>query len=416
MNILFLHDAFPAQFGRLGLELHQRYGWHCSYLIQNFSSCPLPTAEMLRSLEIHRYFVPPSTDGNDEGGVPWPRSYGRFVEQCRAVYDAIRQVGHLRPDLVVANGGRGAPTLFVPEATNAKILTYCEYYFARSRADLTYRIDLPPAEPAPFFPRVINAPTLASLAQSVGGYSATRRQRDSFPERWRSRIEVHFDGVDVDLYRPGPRTGSIAGRSVPPDTKVVTFVARGLESMRGFDIFVKVAKRILRERKDVLFVVAGGDHTYYGWDSYHTGPGKTFREWTIETEQPDLDHFVFLGQIAPEELADVLRRSDLHLYLTVPFVVSWSLFNALSTGLVVLGSDIDAVREVVEPGVSGLLEPLFDADRLAERALEVLADPAAFAPLGAAARQVMEERYSVDVSIPPIRDFFERAVNMSVPD
>lgn len=411
MHILFLHDAFPAQFGRVGLELHQRHGWRCSYLIQNFSSCPLPTAEMLRTLEIHRYAVPPSVDGNDEGGVPWPRSYGRFVEQCEAVHDAIRQIPDLKPDLVVANGGRGAPTLFVPEAIDAKIITYCEYYFARERRDLTYRIDLPPAEPAPFFPRVINATTLASLVHSVAGYSATAWQRDSFPERHRHKIEVHFDGVDAELYKPGARTSTIAGLTISDDLKIVTFVARGLESMRGFDIFVKVANRIARERPDVLFVVAGGDHAYYGWDSFHTGPGATFREWTLNRERPDLSRFIFLGQVAPEVLADVLRRSDLHLYLTVPFVMSWSLFNALSTGLVVLGSDIDPVREVISPGETGLIEPLFDVDRLAETALKVLADPAEYAPLGRAARRLIEEKYSIDAAIPPLKRFFERVAS-----
>lgn len=414
MHVLFLHDAFPAQFGRVGLELRKRYGWRCSYLIQNYSSCPLPTAEMLQNLEIHRYAVPPSSDGNDEGGVPWPRSYGRFVEQCQAVHDGIKQIPDLKPDLVVANGGRGAPTLLVPEATDARIITYCEYYFAKSKRDLTYRIDLPHAEPASFFPRVINAPTLVSLVHSVAGYSATRWQRDSFPERHRSKIEVHFDGVDAELYQPGPRPRMIAGTPVSDETKVVTFVARGLESMRGFDIFMKVANRIARERSDVLFVVAGGDHAYYGWDSFHTG-GATFREWTIARECPDLSRFLFLGQVAPEVLADVLRRSDLHLYLTVPFVLSWSLFNALSTGLVVLGSDIDPVREVIEPGKTGLIEPLFDVDRLTETALKVLDDPAEFAPLGKAARALIENRYSIDAAIPPIKDFFERAAATPAP-
>ena len=405
MHVLFLHDAFPAQFGRVGLELAERYGWRCSYLIRNYARCPEPTPAMLERLEIHRYALPPDPDG--DGMPPWPRIYGRFVEQCRAVLGALRSIPDLRPDLVVANGGRGAPTLFVPDALDCPIVTYCEYYFARSRRDLTYRLDLPPAEPAPFFPRVINATTLVSLVGAKAGYSATRWQRDSFPERFRPKIEVHFDGVDDRLYAPGPRPPTIAGRSVPEGTKVVTYVARGLESVRGFDLFLAVAGRIIRERSDVLFVVAGDERAYYGWDHFHAG-GVPFKDWALVRAGVDPSRFVFLGQVPPATLAEVLRRSDLHLYLSVPFVASWSLFNALSTGLVVLGSDVEPVREVIEPGVSGLLAPLFDVDAMAEEALKVLGDPAGFAPLGASGRRLIEERYGLDAAIPPLKSFFER--------
>lgn len=405
MHVLFLHDAFPAQFGRLGLELVEWYGWRCSYLIRNLSRCPEPSPAMLERLEIHRYAVPPGPDG--DAMPPWPRIYGRFVEQCRAVLGAIRSIPDLRPDLVVANGGRGAPTLFVPDALDCPIVTYCEYYFARSHRDLSYRLDLPPAEPAPFFPRVINAPTLVSLASAKAGYSATHFQRESFPERFRPKIEVHFDGADDRLYAPGPRPTEIAGRSVPGGTKVVTYVARGLESVRGFDLFLAVARRIMRERPDVLFVVAGDERAYYGWDHFHAG-GVPFKDWALQATGVDPSRIVFLGQVPPETLAEVLRRSDLHLYLSVPFVASWSLFNALSTGLVVLGADVEPVREVIEPGVNGLLAPLFDSDAMAEQALRVLDNPAEFAPLGAAGRRTIEERYGIDASVPPLKDFFER--------
>ena len=111
---------------------------------------------------------------------------------------------HLRPDLVVAHGGRGAPTLFLREVLDCPIIIYCEYYFATSHRDISYRIDLPPAEPAPFFPRCINAPTLATLVDCDAGYSATHWQKQSFPARFHSKIEVHFDGIDTALYHPGP--------------------------------------------------------------------------------------------------------------------------------------------------------------------------------------------------------------------
>jgi hypothetical protein len=172
MHVLFIHDAFPAQFGRLGFELKRRHGWKCSFLVQSLSSCPTPTTEMLRSLDLHQ--LPLAAEHRSSDGIPWPQIFGMYLEQCQTVFEALRARPGLRPDLVVAHGGRGAPTLFLRDLLDCPIITYCEYYFATSHRDISYRIDLPPAEPAPFFPRCINAPTLVSLVDCDAGYSATR--------------------------------------------------------------------------------------------------------------------------------------------------------------------------------------------------------------------------------------------------
>jgi glycosyltransferase involved in cell wall biosynthesis len=413
MHVLFIHDAFPAQFGRLGLELKKRYGWRCSFLVQSLSSCPTPSPEMLQELELHQ--LPLAAEHKSKDGVPWPQIYGLYLDQCQAVFEALRARPDLRPDLVVAHGGRGAPTLFLRDLLDCPIINYCEYYFATSHRDISYRIDLPPAEPAPFFPRCINAPTLVSLVDCDAGYSATHWQKQSFPARFHSRIEVLFDGIDTELYRAGLAPRKIGEQSIPEDTRIVTFVSRGLESIRGFDVFMKVAGRIARARPDVLFVVTGGDEIHYGWDKLHTG-SPSFKEWVLSRDSYDLSRFLFLGRIFPEQLADVLRLSNLHIYLSSPFVVSWSLFNAMATGVPVLASDIVPVREIVDPGVNGLIEPLFDVDRLTDTALKVLDDPGRFTELGAAARRTIEERYSIDRCMPPIREFFERvAVRRSAP-
>ena len=262
-----------------------------------------------------------------------------YLEQCQTVFEALRARPELRPDLVVAHGGRGAPTLFLRDVLDCPIINYCEYYFATSHRDISYRIDLPPAEPAPFFPRCINAPTLASLVDCDAGYSATHWQKQSFPARFHPKIEVHFDGIDTELYRPGPAPRRIGESRIPEGTKVVTFVSRGLESIRGFDLFMKVADRIARQRADVLFVVVGGEEIHYGWDKLHTG-SPSFKQWVLSQGRYDLSRFLFLGRILPEQLADILRLSDLHIYLSAPFVVSWSLFNAMATGVPVLASDV----------------------------------------------------------------------------
>jgi glycosyltransferase involved in cell wall biosynthesis len=411
LRILFLHDAFPAQFGHLALELTRRHGWECHFLVESVSTCPSPSPEMLERLDVRSY--PLSQEYRKREATPWPLIYGKFLELCETAYDAIRKRPELKPDLIVAHGGRGAPTALLRDIVDCPIINYCEYYFAFSHRDISYRIDLPPAEPAPHFPRCINAPVLVSLVDCDSGYSATHWQKASFPKRFQHKIEVHFDGIDDQFYQPGPAPRTIAGRSIPSGTKVVTFVSRGLESIRGFDIFMNVVRRIAQIRPDVLFVVVGSEEIYYGWDKLHTGE-SSFKNWVISKGGFDLSRFVFTGQIDPKSLADILKITDLHLYLTAPFVLSWSLLNAMASGAVVLSSDVEPVREVIEPGVNGLLEPLFDVDRLTEKALEVLADPASFAPLGVEARRTIEARYSIEVSIPPLKDYFERIASAGV--
>ncbi len=405
MNILFLHDAFPAQFGRLALELVRRRGWSCRFLTQSLSSCPTPTSEMLEALEIRQ--IPLAAEHRSSEGIPWPQIQGHFLEQCQAVAEAARGSPWPRPDLVVAHGGRGAPTVFLRETLDCPIVVYCEYYFATHRRDISYRIDLPPAEPALFFPRCINAPTLAALVDCDAGYSATAWQRETFPARFHHKIKVYFDGIDADLYAPGPSSRRIGGVTIPEGARVVTFVSRGLESIRGFDLFMKAAKRIAAARPDVVFIVAGGEEIHYGWDKLHTGQ-PSFKQWVLSQDQYDLSRFAFLGRVSPEQLAEVLRMSDLHIYLTAPFVLSWSMLNAMASGCVVLASDVGPVREVIEPGVNGLVEPLFDTDRLVKTALQVLGDLGAYSPLAAAARRTVLDRYSVETCIPPLGDFLER--------
>ncbi len=411
MNVLFIHDAFPAQFGRLGLELRRRHGWRCGFLVQSLSSCPTPSPEMLQVLELHQ--MPLALEHRSSDGIPWPQIYGHYLEQCRTVYEAVRDKPGPRPDLVVAHGGRGAPTLMLREVVDCPIIIYCEYYFANSHRDISYRIDLPPAEPARFFPRCINAPTLATLVDCDAGYSPTRWQKQSFPQRFQSKIQVHFDGIETELYHPGVAPRRIKSTVIPAGTRVVTFVSRGLESIRGFDIFMKVARGIAERRSDVVFVVAGGEEIHYGWDKLHTG-SASFKQWVLSQSRYDLSRFIFLGRVMPEELADVLRISDLHIYLTAPFVLSWSLLDAMASGCVVLAADVPPVREVIEPGENGLVEPLFDVERLTETALKVLADPASFAPLGRAARRTIEENYSLEACIAPLAGFFERVASGKV--
>ena len=188
--------------------------------------------------------------------------------------------------------------------------------------------------------------------------------------------------------------------------KVVTYATRGMESMRGFDIFMKAAQTVADRRSDVLFVVVGQDRICYGGDQKHTG-GKTFKEWVLATGTYDLSRFVFTGLLPEAELAKLFCITDLHVYLTVPFVLSWSLFNALACGAPVLCSDTGPVRELVTDGVTGLLRPFFDVDGFADAIDRVCGDPAAVRPLGRRWGELVREKYALEQCLPRFVELLE---------
>jgi glycosyltransferase involved in cell wall biosynthesis len=242
------------------------------------------------------------------------------------------------------------------------------------------------------------------------GYSPTHYQRGLFPEAYRPKIDVIFDGIETDLFR---RASSIPRRigekSIPPSTRIVTYVSRGFEAMRGFDIFMKVAERVYQQFPDVVFVVVGSDRICYGGDEKHI-KHKTFHEHVMAQSNYDLDKFIFTGLLPVSTLVEVLSLSDLHLYFTVPFVLSWSLMDALSCGCTVLASDTEPVREMIDDGKNGRLCGFFDVEGFASRALEVLRDPGQFLGLGRAAAERIRQDYAIDVTLPRLARLFEQTV------
>src|SRR4029077_20020680 len=138
----------------------------------------------------------------------------------------------------------------------------------------------------------------------------------------------------------------------------------------------------------------------YGGDENHIKPYKTFKEWTLAQQNYDLSKIRFVGRMMPDDLGKLLAASDLHIYLTVPFVLSWSMMDAMSCGAVVLGSATSPVKEMIRDGENGLMADFFNPDEFAAKAIEVLKDPDAHRPLGRAAEQMIAEQYSLDAVLP----------------
>jgi glycosyltransferase involved in cell wall biosynthesis len=157
---------------------------------------------------------------------------------------------------------------------------------------------------------------------------------------------------------------------------------------------MKVAKRIYQEIHDVVFIIAGEERTYYGYELRHTG-GRSFKQYVLEQDDYDLERFHFIGHVPADELVTLFSLSDLHIYLTVPFVLSWSLLQAMAAECLVLSSATAPVQEIIEPGLHGLLADFYDVDGLANQALRALREPGQFRPLRTAARARIHEQYEL---------------------
>jgi glycosyltransferase involved in cell wall biosynthesis len=402
MHLLFVHQNFPAQFGHIAAYLSRHKGHRCTFVSEK------PPAR-IDGIELIQYRL---RGGATRQTHYCSRTFENAVWHTHAVYQALQARPDIRPDLIIGHSGFGS-TLFLRELYDCPIINYFEYFYRPHNSDMDFRPDFPSTELDRLRALARNAMILLDLQNCDLGYSPTRWQFHLFPQCFHEKLRVVFDGVDTNVWRPQPGLPRrIAGRTIPDDVRLVTYVSRGLESMRGFDIFMKMAKKLCERRKDVLFVIIGQDRICYGGDDRFTG-GKSFKDWVLSQDDYDLSRFLFLGLVPPAVLAHILALSDMHVYLTAPFVLSWSLMNALACGATVLASSTAPVCEMIEDGRNGLLVDFFDVDGLAETADRVLDAPQEFKYLGKAGVEMIRNHYSLEVCLPQMLQCYQEAMHRS---
>jgi glycosyltransferase involved in cell wall biosynthesis len=419
MKLLYVHQNFPAQFGHIASHLVNQLKWECRFVSEQ-------PAGIVGGVEKIQYRL---TGGATQQNHFCSRTFENTVWHCDAIYQALKPLAGYRPDLIVAHSGFGS-TLFLRELyPDVPCVNLFEFYYRPHGADsdMDFRQDLgwQLDEQKYHRARCRNAMILLDLQNCDAAYAPTRFQQSRFPDEYKPKIQTIFDGILREVYhghdetlRPPidkRQTRIVQGVTIPANARIVTYVSRGFESMRGFDIFIKVANRIARENPDVIFMIVGSDRIAYGGDASYIGDAKTFKDWVLQRDPlVDPDRFKFLGNIPPHELALLLASTDLHIYLTVPFVLSWSMMNAMSCGAVVLGSATAPVMEMIRDGETGLLADFFDVDSFARKALAVLKNPAEYRPLGRAAEQMVKDHYSMEVIVPKMLDLYQRAIDRGV--
>ena len=402
MRILFLHSNFPAQFRHLAVALAEDSN-HKVVFGTTRKEGALPG--------VYKAIYTPSREAH-----PQTHHYVRTLEnavlQGQAVYrlaDQLKAQSFI-PDVVYAHSGWG-PSLFIKDIfPKAKLLCYFEWFYHAHGSDA----DFDPSEPLTADDeariRIKNAPILIDLYSCDRGLSPTYWQRQQFPPEYHSKITVHHDGVDTQFFQPQPGAKlflpriNLDLREVP---EIVTYVARGMEPYRGFPQLIETVALLQKRRPQCHVVIVGENRVAYG----RTLPnGKTYKDLMLEKVPLDLNRVHFTGLLPYPEYLQVLQASSVHLYLTRPFVLSWSMLEALSAGCLVVGSNTAPVTEMIQDGVNGLLVDFFDMQKICDRIEEALDNPTQMAPIRAKARETILERYDLAQLLPQHLQWIQEVV------
>ncbi len=400
MRVLFVHQNFPGQFLHLVRHLAGDPAHEVLFITE-------ANANYIAGARKVVYRGPPAVNGAVASDLVSAMARAAAVAEAAA---RLKALGY-RPDIIIGHHGWGELLDLQDVWPDVPLLGYFEFFYRTAGLDVGFdpEFPLPPSGLAAV--RAKNAVNLLALANPGAGQTPTQFQHGTYPAWAQERIAVVPEGVDLDLCRPDPAANggvfALGGFRVEPGDELVTYVARDLEPYRGFHILMRALPILLRERPRLKAVIVGGDGVSYGaalremsWRAY----------MLAEIGGLDPARVLFAGKIDYAAFIALLQRSDAHVYLTYPFVASWSLREAMACGCAIVGSDTAPVREFVEHGVTGLLTPCLEPVRLAERMIEVLTDRALAGSIRTGARGFAERHLGMDEYLRRYRAVIARVV------
>jgi len=393
MKILFVHQNFPAQYRHVAAALARTPGWEVVALGDTLNIKQRPAIPGVR---LAGYGTPATASPHTHHYVKSLESAVRRGQMVVRACLELKKRGFV-PNAIYAHPGWGE-ALFLKEVfPEARLTLYCEFYYRAKGGDVGFDPEFPATLDDLCRVRIKNAASLLSLEAADSGISPTRWQRDAFPRFFRERITHVHEGVDTELLKPEPKAEVVlAGKHVTltPRDEVITYVARNLEPYRGFHVFMRALPEILRRRPNARVLIVGGDGVSYG---AQLPKGETYKKQLLAEVAKDLDmnRVHFLGKVPYGTLVRIYQISSAHVYLTYPFVLSWSVLEAMSAGCPVVASRTAPVEEVISNGNNGFLTDFFDKDALVARVEEVLARGKEISKVRERARRTVVENYDL---------------------
>lgn len=382
MDVLFIHNNFPGQFVHVARAFAARPG------VRVFAIGG-PTAKAPPKTTVVAYRIPSELP---KPGHPLTDRFNSDVirgELAAGAMQRLKKETGCDPALVAGHTGWGE-TLFARDLfPNARHAAFCEFFYKSQGSDVGFDPEFPDAGLRTALRiRAKNAGMLTALASADRGLTPTEWQKIQHPEMLQERISVIHDGIDAQAASPKE-----SARFVVPDTdlvlrprdEVITFVNRQLEPYRGYHVFMRALPEILKRRPEAHVLIVGGNGVSYG---RRPPEGKSWRTIFLDEvrDRLDMSRVHFLGQIPKPDFISMLQVSSCHVYLTYPFVLSWSLLEAMSAECLIVASNTQPVREVIDDGVEGRLVDFFDVAALSETVVDTLARRGELAHLRRAAR------------------------------
>ena len=394
MQILLIHQNFPGQFKHLGPALVQR-GHQVSTLTMQSG-----LSEEWNGVKVFLYKPMRSSTPNIH---PWVVDFETKIIRAEAAFRAalqLKQQGY-QPDLIIAHPGWGE-SLFLKEVwPEVKLAIYCEFYYLAKDGDVDFDPEFFDADPGESCRiNIKNLNNLIHFQQVDAAISPTHWQASTFPLPFRDLISVIHDGIDTQAITPNPHIKLTLdnGVTLSKNDEVITYVARNLEPYRGFHTFMRALPYLLKQRPNARIMIVGHHDISYG---QRPADGRTWRQVFTEEvstfiEYEDWQRVHFLGNLPYQYFHAVLQLSSVHVYLTYPFVLSWSLLEAMSCSCAIVASDTKPLREVIQHDQNGRLVDFFDAPALAAEIGMLLDNPEMRQRLGEQARAFAVANYDLN--------------------
>ena len=393
MNILFIHQNFPGQFKFLAPALVRR-----GHTVMAMAMHKTKILEW-EGVKIVAYTAARGTTPNVH---PWVSDFETKAIRGEACFRAalkLKDQGFI-PNIIVSHHGWGE-SLFLKEVwPQAKLGIYCEFFYHLQGADVGFDPEFPAKDQGEACRlKLKNVNNLLHFDTANAGISPTQWQASTFPQPFREKITVIHDGIDTRALVPNPKVvlNLKSDLALSKTNEVITFVNRNLEPYRGYHIFMRSLPEILKRRPNAHVLIVGGDQVSYGAKPVNNETWKDLfaAEVKPKISDPDWGRVHFLGNIPYPNFIALLQLSTVHVYLTYPFVLSWSLLEAMSVGCSIVASDTQPLHEAINHGETGRLVNFFNVQGLINEICALLDNPTERQRLGINARAFAQEHYDL---------------------